>query len=70
MTPLVLSRSFTTGPRGPIRTSQWKRETVESSTARSLSGCEPMEHVSAADSQTSPVLGPSTTVTRKRRTVG
>ena len=34
-------------PRGPIRTSQWKRDTVESSSAKSLSGCEPTEHVSA-----------------------
>ena len=47
--------------------SQWKRDTVGSSSTRSLDGCEPRAQRSAASAQVRPWAGPAVTTTRKRR---
>ena len=66
--PLRLSRSLTCAPSSAMRTSQWKRDTVASSTTRSFDGWNPIEQRSDDDSHVRPAFGPSTTVSRKRRT--
>lgn len=51
-----------------MRISQWNRDTVGSSNMRSLDGWEPTAQESPADSHELPFWGPSTTVSRNRRT--
>jgi hypothetical protein len=60
--PLRLPRSRTRTFDSPTRTSQWKRDTVGSSTVRSFDGCEPIEQRSPGATQVVPAFGPSTIV--------
>src|SRR5262249_49234208 len=61
--PLRLPRSRTRTNAPAIDSSQWKRETVESSITRSLDGCEPIAQRSAGSAH----VAPPTISTRKRR---
>ncbi len=68
--PLRLPRSLAQTPFSSTTSSQWKRETVRSSSSTSLSGWLPMEVRSPVDSKVCPAPGPSTTRSRNRRTSG